>query len=154
VPRVRTPTTIRKKKGNPGKRPYNKREPKLKAGEPTAPDGLDADSKSEWKRLISEAFKLEVLTKAERAIITLAALAYSTWMRAERELDKNGLTYETEGTEGQRMLKANPAATIAADAWRRYKSAVIEIGLSPAARSKVNTVDASEEDDAQAKYFH
>lgn len=37
----KTPTQIRRAKGNPGKRPYNKREPKLPAGTPPMPAGLD-----------------------------------------------------------------------------------------------------------------
>ncbi len=118
------------------------------------PDDLDEVGKQEWRRIIAEGLKLEVLTKADRAIVESAVRAYSTWRRNERVCDKDGYTYETEGTDGQRMIKQNPAASIAAEAARRYLSAIGQIGLSPAARPKVNTVDPDEIEEPTAKYFH
>ena len=149
----RTPTQIRKAKGNPGKRAYNKREPKLPKGIPERPVGLDEIAEAEWDRLVVVTNKAEVLTKGERSILELAVRAYSTWMKAEEELVENGLTYETTNQNGDRVLKSNPAAAIAADAWRRYRAAVCELGLTPAARAKVSTVDPDEEKDPGEAYF-
>jgi P27 family predicted phage terminase small subunit len=53
------------------------------------------------------------------------------------------------------MIKANPAVAMLADADRRFKSYLVEFGLTPAARSKVNTLPDEEEGrkDPLAQYF-
>ncbi len=148
------PTALKKRQGTLRKHRTNKREPKLKSGEPAMPADFDDVAKSEWRRVVAEAFKLEVLTKADRGIVEAAARAYSAMRKAQKFCDEQGLTYETEGTEGQRMIKANPAAAIAAEAARRWAAALVQLGLSPSARSKVSTVDPNEDEDASAQYFH
>lgn len=151
---ARTPTQIRKAKGNPGKRAYNKREPKLPVGAPPMPDGLDQVGQLEWRRLVAIALKAQVLTEAERSILELAAEAYSTWAKARIAIQQHGLTYETTSTAGDLVIKARPEVAIASDAWRRYRAAVCELGFTPAARAKVSTVDPGEEEDPGAAFFN
>jgi P27 family predicted phage terminase small subunit len=151
----RTPTQLRRAKGNPGKRAYNKREPKLPKGRPDVPDVI-ADNKvalAEWNRLCDSAFNAEVLTKQDRSIVELAALSYAEYMEAIDEVKKYGTTYETTNQSGGTLIKANPAVAIRSDAWRRYRAAICELGFTPAARAKVSTVDPSEEEDPGEKYF-
>lgn len=148
------PTALKKRQGTLRKHRTNKREPKLKAGQPAMPGDLDEAGKAEWRRIVAEALLLEVLTKADRGIVEAAARAYSTMKKAQAICDKDGLTYETTGTEGQRIIKSNPAAPIAADAHRRWVTALAQIGLTPAAHQKVSTVDPAEDEDPAAKFFH
>lgn len=150
----KTPTQIRRTKGNPGKRAYNKREPKLPVGAPPMPLGLDAVGQAEWKRLVAMALRTQVLTEADRSIIELAAVAYSDWAAARATLANEGRTYETTGTTGDRVIKAHPAFAQSSDAWRRYRAAVCELGFTPAARAKVSTVDPAENEDPGASYFN
>jgi P27 family predicted phage terminase small subunit len=150
----RTPTQIRKAKGNPSKRAYNKREPKLPKGTPPMPAGLDKIGQEEWHRLVAIADEAEVLTVAERSILELASEAYSTWAAARVIVKNEGLTYETTNQNGDRTIKAHPAAAIASDAWRRYRAAVVELGFTPAARAKVSTVDPNEDQDTTARFFN
>ncbi len=151
----RTPTQTRKAKGNPGKRAYNKREPKLPLGTPMMPEGLDKVGQMEWMRLVAIATKAEVLTEAERSILELACEAYSTWAAARLEIKNHGrLTYETTNQNGDMVLKAHPSVAIQSDAWRRYRAAVCEMGFTPAARAKVSTVEPGEETSPEASYFN
>lgn len=150
----RTPTQIRKAKGNPGKRAYNKREPKLRAAVPAMPKGLTEIGQAEWKRLVAIAREAQVLTRAERSILELAAEAYSTWAAARLAITAHGLTYETTNQNGDLAIKARPEVAIASDAWRRYRAAVCELGFTPAARAKVSTIDPGEEEDPAAAFFH
>jgi len=46
-----TPTSLKILKGNPGKRPLNKKEPKPKLEIPTCPAHLCPEGKGEWKRV-------------------------------------------------------------------------------------------------------
>lgn len=150
----RTPTQIRKTKGNPSRRAYNRNEPKLPTGAPPIPDDLNADGQREWDRLVSISLASRVLTKADRSIVELAAHAYSTWIRAERVIELKGITYETTNTTGGAVIKARPEVVIASDAWRRYRAAICELGLTPAARAKVSAVDQNDAVDPAAKYFN
>lgn len=150
----RTPTSIRRAKGNPGKRAYNKREPKLPGGAPPMPAGLDAVGQAEWARLVAIALKAEVLTEAERSILELAAEAYSTWAKARAVIMEKGLSYETTNQNGDVIHKPYPEVAIASDAWRRYRAAVCELGFTPAARAKVSTVDPNEETDPGEAFFN
>ncbi len=150
----KTPTQIRRTKGNPGKRPYNKREPQLPAGTPPMPAGLDEIGQTEWRRLVAIAREAQVLTTAERSILELAAEAYSTWCAARAAIAMHGLTYETTNQHGDPVVKARPEVAIVSDAWRRYRAAVCELGFTPAARAKVSTVDASEDEAPGAHFFN
>ena len=150
----RTPTQIRKTKGNPGKRAYNKREPKLAAGVPPMPDGLDKIGVAEWRRLVAEATKAQVLTTIDRGILELAAEAYSTWAAARAAVMREGLTYETTNQNGDLSIKARPEVAIQSDAWRRYRAAVCELGFTPAARAKVSTIGPNEEEDPGSAYLN
>lgn len=118
------------------------------------PMDLDDDGKREWTRLIAAALKAEVLTVVDRSIVEIAAHAYSTFIRASRVLQSDGLTYETTNTTGGKVIKARPEAAIAADAWRRYRASICELGFTPAARAKVSTVDPAEENTPAAGYFN
>ena len=60
-----TPTVIRKAEGNPGKRPFNDREPQPRAIRPKMPKHLDPPAKKEWKRLCPMLERLHVLTEAD-----------------------------------------------------------------------------------------
>lgn len=153
----RTPTQIRKAKGNPGKRAYNKREPKMPAGAPEMPDHIKEDpyAKAEWYRLVPIALKAEVLTKADRSIVELACIAYSEMRQARASILKQGSqTYETTNQAGGLVIKTLPEVAIASDAWRRYRAAICELGFTPAARAKVSTVDPSEDESPEEKYFN
>lgn len=149
----RTPTETRKVKGNPGKRGYNKNEPQVAVGAPAAPADLNDDGLREWHRLVETCVASKVLTPADRAIVELAAHAYSTWIRAERVIESEGLTYETTNTTGGTVIKKRPEVEIASDGWRRYRAAICELGLTPAARAKVSAIGESDEADPAAKYF-
>lgn len=152
----RTPTQIRRVKGNPGKRAYNKREPKLPLGTPDMPAHIKEDdyAREEWVRLCAIARTAQVLTKAERSIIELACIAYSEMRQARKSIMTHGSqTYETTNQNGDTIFKSLPEVAIAADAWRRYRAAVCELGFTPAARAKVSTVEPDEDSSPEEKYF-
>ncbi len=118
------------------------------------PHDLDALAKVEWAQLVRDALSMKVLTVADRPVLKAAAQAYSTWWRAELAIRKaGGFTYETENTAGALVIKTRPEVPIASDAWRRYFAAVCELGMTPARRSKVSTVDPTEETSPEASYF-
>ena len=148
--RPRKPTEIKRRQGTLRKSRLNKREPKLPPGAPPMPGHLDEVAQQEWRRLVAIALRARVLTEADRSIVEIAAAAYSTWRAARAVVQSEGMTYETTNTTGGNVIKPRPEVAIESDAWRRYKSAVCELGFTPATRSKVQAFEGEEEDPGAA----
>lgn len=148
------PTAVKQAKGTLRKHRQQKKEPKPQLGAPATPHGLDDDAKEEWSRLVAEALALKVLTAVDRAPLLIAAMAFSTWMRAERELAKeDSLTYENFSPKGGLRIKPRPECAIASDAQRRYFVAIVQLGLTPAARGKVSQANEPENEAPETRYF-
>lgn len=151
------PTELKKAQGTLRKHRQNKREPSLKLAVPPIPDSLEGNpvASSEWRQLCKELLAYRVITEQDRAIIESAALAYAEYMEACGDIKANGgTTYTTEATNGAPVIKAHPAVAIRADAWRRRKSAICELGLTPAARTKLQTIQDEEQESPAAGYFN
>ena len=56
-------------------------------------------------------------------------------------------------TDGGFLIKANPAVAMLADADRRFKSYLVEFGLTPAARTKVKVDGGEKEEDPLNQFF-
>lgn len=149
------PTELKRRQGTLRKSRLNKREPALPPGAPALPPELDKIAAAEWRRLVAEALRMRVLTESERGLLCIAAAAYSTWRRAEDALAEAGsLTYETTNTTGGAVIKARPECAIASDAWRRYYNAIVQLGMTPASRSKVSSIGEGEEEDPAAAFLN
>ena len=85
------PTVITKLKGNPGKRPLNKHEPKPEIVLPHCPEFLDKDARKEWNRLAPILLRMKVLTEADYIALASLCQAYSTMVKAQVQLNKTGI---------------------------------------------------------------
>lgn len=142
------PAALKRARGNPGKRKLNPREPKLGVAAPTMPREMTVTARAEARRLTAEAMTLRVLTRTDRGVILAAAQAYDVWQQAEKELRTLGVLIQEPNVRGYMVTKPNPAAKIVADAWRRYVSALCQLGLTPSMRQRVSALeetDASED---------
>jgi len=136
----RTPTAIRKKMGNPGKRPMPVWEPTPPDEMPEAPPQLDDYAKEEWDRLAPIAFNMGVLTVADVGVFSAYCVAYSRWRRAEEGIkamatDENLhglLDFKHTGTAYQ-----NPLLKISEKAAHDMLKYAVEMGLTAAARARL-----------------
>ena len=154
-----TPTHLKVVKGNPGKRAINKKEPKPKREIPGCPAYLSNTAKVAWGRLSVVIDRMGILTEADGPALERLCDCYAEILECRDIIARDGRTYSsvttrTTSEEGEQvtveevksLLKANPAVGMLADADRRFKSYLVEFGLTPAARSKVQ---AKAEDDAK-----
>lgn len=155
------PTALRLVEGNPGKRAINKREPKPKREIPSCPAHLTDAGKVAWGRLCTLLDRMGVLTEADAFALERLCDCYTEILECREEVARRGRTYESirqigdedSGVE-QVLVKANPAVAMLADADRRFKSYLVEFGLTPAARSKVQVKpDDNEKTDPLAEFF-
>ena len=140
------PTVLKVIKGNPGKRPLNVREPKPKPIKPTCPAWLDAEAKREWKRIVPELDSLGLLGKIDRAALAGYCECWSQWQQASRILQEKGLTFKTPSG----YMQQRPEVSIAQKSLSLLKGFCQEFGLTPSARSRIQTPEA---DDGQESPF-
>ncbi len=129
-----TPTAVKKARGNPGKRPLNDAEPEAIAGRPKPPRGvLKGSALTEFNRLCDDLEAMGTLSVSDVGIITGAAHLWQIYINAKRKLDREGLTF----FNGQNVLVRSPYLNIVNDALRDLRAFWGELGLSPAARTRV-----------------
>lgn len=148
-----TPTELKLVRGNPGKRPINKNEPKPAKRIPSAPGHLSIEGQVAWGRLTVLLDRMGVLTEADGFALERLCDCYAEILALRDLVDAQGRTYETTSTQGELVLKANPAVAMLADVDRRFKSYLVEFGLTPAARSKVQVKDDEPKEDEFAEFF-
>ncbi len=149
------PTVLKLVAGNPGKRAVNKKEPKPKRVLPSCPKYLAGDAKVAWGRLTVLLDRMGVLTEADTLALERLCECYSEILDCRELIARDGRTYTTTTMSGDALIKANPAVAMLGDADRRFKSYLVEFGLSPAARSKVQGANSEEtgKEDPLAEFF-
>src|ERR1035438_9842741 len=104
-----TPTALKILNGNPGKRPLNKDEPRLKVAKPRCPEHLDEVAQREWKRVVRILMQMRVLTEADQVMLGIFCQTYSTLIDAQEKLKETGTLYKTTGG----FVQASPLFGIA-----------------------------------------
>lgn len=132
------PTAIIELHGNRGKRKLNYREPKPAKAIPLPPSHLDKIARAEWSRVSRELYDLGILSRLDRGVLAAYCDAYSLWVRATVGLrkpikDGGGLTRVAKSG----VTYQNPLLGIANAARRDMNRFSIELGMTPAARSRV-----------------
>ncbi|MGO9641500.1 MAG: phage terminase small subunit P27 family [Candidatus Acidiferrales bacterium] len=153
------PTSLKKLRGNAGKRKLNNAEPRPEPGQPEMLEHLGPIAQSQWRRVVPLLLKLGVLSKLDQAALCGYCAAFERWVLAERDVLKFGLTIQEpvinlktgkQRTLGRRRifrLKKNPAISTANDAMKLMKSFLIEFGMTPAALTRLRVEPAKEHDD-------
>jgi len=131
------PTALKKLEGNPGKRPLPKNEPQPDPSMPKMPWWFDYHARQEWQRICPELHRLGLLTSIDRAALVGYCMAYSRWLKAERELLK-GLTYEKIDANGNKKRINKPEVNAARDALNQVRLFCVEFGLTPSSRAKMS----------------
>lgn len=150
-----TPTALKLVKGNPGKRAVNKKEPKPKRVLPSCPAHLSDDAKVAWGRLVVLLDRMGVLTEADTFALERLCDCYADILACRELIERDGRTYTTIDQNGNTLVKNNPAVNQLRAADAQFKSYLVEFGLTPAARTKleVNNPDGDDKKDPIGEYF-
>ncbi|MDK7735867.1 phage terminase small subunit P27 family [Providencia stuartii] len=147
------PTHLKVVTGNPGKRKLNSKEPKPKREIPSPPEHLTDWGKMAWAKLTLLLDGMGVLTIADSLALERLCDIYADILQLRDTIAIEGRTYTTKTQLGDFLIKAHPAVAMLADADRRFKSYLVEFGLTPAARSKVKIDGGEEEEDPLNAFF-
>ena len=145
-----TPTNLRLLRGNPGRRPINKNEPrpKPKTKAPPVPKGLGSDGKREWKRLAKELVSLGLLTNVDITAFRIYCDAYETYKDARRNIKLYGSILPSPNG----FLMTSPYVHLANKSMSQMVKLMQEFGMTPSARTRVE-VEGKSSDEDEVKEF-
>lgn len=135
------PAKLKLLANNPGKRPIPP-EPAPAPGRPVRPRWLVGEARKEWDRLCDVLSAERRLSASDAPVLEKIAVAHALWLRWRALADAADLV--VTGADGS--TRANPVLQqerLAADHCRRL---YIEIGLTPAARSRVRVAPTAPPD--------
>lgn len=145
--RIPQPTQLKLAKGNPGKRALNKKEPKPKRGYPFCPPYIQGEARDMWVRVSDALYQMGVLTTSDGEALARLCDVYGDLMEAKRLCKRDGFTYETTTTTGETLIKGNPAYAQMRAADTQFTKMLIEFGLTPASRSRIQELPEDEHGD-------
>ena len=131
------PTAIRRMEGNRGKRAWNHDEPEPPNGIPRCPAHLAPVARTEWRRVARTLHAMGVLTTIDRAALAAYCQAYARWVEAEERLKETPPLFKTPSG----YVQQSPWLAIANKQLELMGRYMVELGMTPASRSRVGTGD-------------
>jgi P27 family predicted phage terminase small subunit len=121
------------------------------------PAELLDEAKVEWGRIYEQLTSLGLLTKIDRGALAACCQAFGRAVVAERaigELAKRDKVFQglVIKTKNGNMIQ-NPLVGIANKAWSDYVRYAAEFGMTPSARSRINTPTPNDEEDPAEAYL-
>lgn len=154
--RMPVPTTLKVLRGNPGKRPLTKNEPKPTLGAPGCPTWLSIEAKAEWRRIVPRLDEIGLLTKVDRSALATYCEMWATFVYAQRKVHEHGIVImavekiSEDGTVIYTRPAKNPAIIVARDAADKIRQFCAEFGLTPSARTRLSLPEADDDDAANS----
>ena len=133
------PTALKLITGNPGRRVMNAKEPKPRRAIPACPECLDDAGKVAWSRLSALLDGMGLLTLADSYALERLADIYSEILQCRTVIQRDGRTYTVTTKEGSTLKKSHPAVNQLRAADAQFKSYMVEFGLTPSSRARVQT---------------
>ena len=150
MPQNKVPTNLAILKGNPGKRPLPKNEPKPQLVKPSAPAHLCPAAKKHWRKTVKELYAAKLMTRLDIDALTLFCQSYATWIEANERLMADGMIItpvlgtDDDGNPLLGVPTVSPWLGISNKCFDQMRRILVEFGMTPASRAKVTTVSAKE----------
>ena len=140
------PTAVKKRKGNPGKRPLNDREPIPHGGKLICPQFLTGAARRKWFALRPILETMGTLKPVDQDILAAYCTEYGRWVDAERILKKVGPIIQTKNGN----LIQNPLVGVSNRAQELMLKYGAELGIGAATRSRISVEKEGGEDVLEA----
>jgi P27 family predicted phage terminase small subunit len=128
------PTAIKQLRGNPGKRPLNDNEPKPEIERPPCPPELSKVAKKEWHRIVPILVCLGILARIDRSALAAYCQSWARFIEAEEKIAETSLVIKTKSGN----IVENPYYSISKRERELMHKFLIEFGMTPASRSRLN----------------
>lgn len=137
------PTALKLAEGNPGKRALPRNEPKPPPALPDPPDFLNEYAREEWDRVAETLFRVGTLTRIDQSMLACYCTAFARWRQAEEDLERmaqsDPSTHGTVIRTKKGNLVQNPLVGVANTARLHMQRLAAEFGLSPSARTQIES---------------
>ena len=130
------PSVKRKLTGDAGRRgiPENEPIPDKPHRLPRAPQHLDDIGKKEWRRIGKQLHKLGLLTEIDMTALAGYCSTYATWVEAQENIKKHGVLIKAQSG----FPMQSPYLTISNKAMSEMRKWLVEFGMTPSSRTRVN----------------
>jgi len=135
------PTALRVLQGNAGKRPLPLDEPAPRATALDPPAYLTDEARAEWARVAPMLERLGIFTEADVSAMVGYCEAWSRWRKAETTLATSGLLIKAPS--GYPVV--NPLVGVANKAMQQMRAFLVEFGMTPSARTRVQVLTGEHE---------
>ncbi len=107
--------------------------PGFKRLPPEAPEWMPEEAKAEWKRVVEELSRLEILKPIDRAALAAYCLTWDRMVSAQREINLNKSVL---GVNSQGVCR-HPAVAVVEAASKELRAWAAEFGLTPSAEGRL-----------------
>ena len=101
------------------------------------PSRMTADECEAWTRYAAQLADVRQVSATDLAALELLCYAYADLCASREAVTEHGRTYTETTAGGTQLLKARPEVQMASDAARRMRQLLVELGMTPASRGKV-----------------
>ncbi len=113
------------------------------------PSDIEKEAKAYIEDVLDMLESNGVIENVDNAALTMLARNYSMFIKANKQLEKEGLTV----TSDRGNIAAHPAIKIAKDAQTQAMKVMAEFGLTAKARTKLPKLDANTGNDTPLEAF-
>ena len=145
------PTIIKMAKGNPGKRPLNKSEPKPPSDDITPPGWVTGVARSKWDEVVPKLIGMGVMTNADIDTIARYCTMHEQYVKYLEQVRRGLDVLVIRDDSGKvKYMQSTPAATMMTKLAASMLRIEQEFGLTPSARSGLSASKTQEKDELSA----
>lgn len=145
----RKPTALKLVQGTTRPDRMMKNEPQPDIAIPPAPHHLSAHAREEWNRMSPLLEDMGLIAEADRVAFSMYCQAWGDHVKAEYMIRKHG---HVEKTTNGNVIQS-PWVGISNKAKLIAHKFLVEFGLTPASRSKVNSTPKETKKDSKERFF-
>ena len=143
------PTRVHKLEGGRKKthRPMPKNEPQPKKSEklPLAPRYLNKVAQKEWRRMVKELHPIGLLTNIDLTALGGYCACYADWIEAMQKIQEKGSLVKAQSG----FPMQSPYLNIANKAMIEMRKWLVEFGMTPSSRSRVDAAPKKEKSELE-----
>ncbi|NBW18970.1 MAG: phage terminase small subunit P27 family [Caulobacteraceae bacterium] len=145
------PTIIKIAKGNPGKRPLNKNEPKPPSDDITPPEWVTGVAREKWENVVPKLIGMGVMTNADVDTIARYCTMHEQYVKYLEQCRRGLDVLVIRDDAGKvKYMQSTPAATMMTKLAASMLRIEQEFGLTPSARSGLSVGTQAPKDDLEA----
>lgn len=113
------------------------------------PKDIEKDASVYMQDVLSKLENSRILEEVDSAALTMLARNYSMFIKASKQLEKDGLTVESD----RGNIAQHPLIKVAKDAQTQAMKVMLEFGLTAKARTKLIQKDNESDEDSPFEQF-